>query len=137
MKTQLIFFDSIEESRKGTLRGLVAIAVLIILDLLWFQIMDYSPIITKKFNFISAFITYVLLCSAIGVQQPNSVEEAIVYGALVGFVIYGVFNGTNYSTNKNWTVKIALLDTMWGMFVMSAAATVVYFIFHKDKKCNL
>lgn len=134
MKTQLIFFDNIEESKKGTLRGLVAITVLISLDLLWFQIMDYSPIITKKFNFISAFITYLLLCSAIGVQLPNSIEEAIVYGALSGLVIYGVFNGTNYSTNKNWTLKIAILDTMWGMTVMSIAAIVVYYIFHKDKK---
>lgn len=134
MKTQLIFFDNIEESRKGTLRGLVAITVLIILDMLWFQIMDYSPIITKKVNYISAIFTYILLCSAIGVQQPNSVEESIVYGALIGFVIYGVFNGTSYSLNKNWTLKIAILDTLWGMFVMSAAAIVVYYIFHKDKQ---
>ena len=134
MKTQLIFFDNIEESRKGTLRGLVAITVLIILDMLWFKIMDYSPIVTKKFNYISAIFTYLLLCSAIGVQQPNSLNEAMVYGALVGFVIYGVFNGTSYSISKNWTFKIAVLDTIWGMFVMSAAATVVYYIFHKDKQ---
>ena len=137
MKTQLIFFDSIEESRKGTLRGLVAIVVLIILDLIWFQFMDYSPIITKKFNYLSAFITYGIMCSAIAVQLPNSVEEAMVYGALLGFVIYGVFNGTSYTLNKNWTVKIALLDTIWGMIVMSAASTVVYYVFHKDKKYEL
>jgi uncharacterized membrane protein len=134
MKTQLIFFDNIEESKKGTLRGLVAITVLIILDLIWFKVMDYSPIITKKFNYFSAIFTYILLCSAIGVQQPNSVEEAIVYGALLGFVIYGVFNGTSYSLNKNWTVKIAVLDTIWGMCVMSTAATVVYYVFHKNKQ---
>ena len=133
MKTKLIFFDNIEESKKGTLRGLVAIAVLIILDLIWFRIMDYSPIITKKFNYISAIFTYILLCSAISVQQPNSIEEAIVYGALIGFVIYGVFNGTSYSINKNWTLKIATLDTLWGMFVMSIASIVVYYIFHNGK----
>ena len=133
MKTKLIFFDNIEESKKGTLRGLVAITVLIILDLIWFKIMDYSPIITKKFNYISAIFTYILLCSAIGVQQPNSIEEAVVYGALIGFVIYGVFNGTSYSINKNWTLKIAFLDTLWGMFVMSMASIVVYYIFHNGK----
>ena len=133
MKTKLIFFDNLEETKKATLRGLVAISVLIILDLIWFQIMDYSPIVTKKFNYISAIITYILLCSAISVQQPNSVEEAAVYGALCGLVIYGVFNGTNYATNKNWTLKIATLDTMWGMFVMSMASIVVYYIFHNGK----
>lgn len=133
MKTKLIFFDNIEESKKGTLRGLVAIAVLIILDLIWFRIMDYSPIITKNFNYISAIFTYILLCSAIGVQQPNSIKEAVVYGALIGFVIYGVFNGTSYSINKNWTLKIATIDTLWGMFVMSIASIVVYYIFHNGK----
>lgn len=133
MKTKLTFFDNSEEIKQGTLRGLVSISVLIILDLIWFQIMDYSPIVTKKFNYISAIITYILLCSAISVQQPNSIEEAIVYGALCGLVIYGVFNGTNYATNKNWTLKIATLDTMWGMFVMSMASIVVYYIFHNGK----
>tara|TARA_Y100001980_G_C14552022_1_gene335878 strand:- start:1995 stop:2402 length:408 start_codon:yes stop_codon:yes gene_type:complete len=134
MQTKLIFFDKIEESRKGTLRGLVAITVLIVLDMLWFKIMDYSPIVSKKFNYFSAIFTYILLCSAIGVQLPNSVQEAMVYGALVGFVIYGVFNGTSYSINKDWTIKIAVLDTIWGATVMSTAATVVYYIFHKDKQ---
>ena len=133
MKTKLIFFDNLEETKKATLRGLVAISVLIILDLIWFPIMDYSPIVTKKFNYISAIITYILLCSAISVQQPNSLEEAAVYGALCGLVIYGVFNGTNYATNKNWTLKIATLDTMWGMFVMSMASIVVYYTFHNGK----
>lgn len=134
MRTQLIFFDNIDESKKGTLRGLVAISVLIILDLIWFQIMDYSPIISKPFNYFSAAFAYLLLCSAIGVQLPRSIQEAIVYGALVGLAIYGVYNGTNYAINKQHTLKITVLDTMWGMFVMSTASIVVYYIFHKDNK---
>ena len=134
MKTQLIFFNNINESKKGTLRGLVAISTLIILDLIWFQFMDYSPIVTrKKFNYISAFITYILLSCAISVQQPNSIEEAIVYGAFCGLIIYGVFNGTSYSISNNWTLKIAIFDTLWGMFVMSIASIVVYYIFHNKK----
>ena len=134
MRTQLIFFDNVDESKKGTLRGLVAISVLIILDLMWFKIMDYSPIISKPFNYFSAAFAYLLLCSAIGVQLPRSIQEAIVYGALVGLAIYGVYNGTNYAISKQHTLKITILDTMWGMFVMSSASIIVYYIFHKDNK---
>lgn len=134
MKTQLIFFDTHEEGMKGTLRGFVCITILIILDLLWFQIMDYDPIVSKKkINYFSAFITYLLLCSAISVQLPSSLVEASVYGMLVGLVTYGVFNSTSYSINKDWTISIAIFDTLWGMFICSLSASIVYFIFHAKK----
>jgi uncharacterized membrane protein len=131
MKTELVFFESHEEGMKGTLRGFVCITILIILDLLWFQIMDYDTILSKKVNYFSAFITYLLLCSAISVQLPSSLQEAAVYGMLVGLVTYGVFNGTNYSINKDWTVSLSIFDTLWGMFVCSVAASILYYIFHK------
>ena len=41
---------------------------------------------------------------------PRSIQEAIVYGALVGLAIYGVYNGTNYAINKQHTLKITVLD---------------------------
>ena len=134
MKTQLIFFDSWEESKKGTLRGLVAIITLILCDLIWFQILDYKKEggVTKKFNYISAFLAWLLICSAIGVQLPNNYKEAVVYGILVGLVIYGVFNATNYAINKDWSLKLTLLDTMWGMIVCGIASSSVYFFCHKN-----
>ncbi len=135
MKTQLIFFSSWKESKKGTLRGLVAIITLILCDLVWFQILDYKKEggVTKKFNYISAFLSWLLICSAIGVQLPNKYKESLVYGLLVGLVVYGVFNTTNYAINKDWSLKLTILDTIWGMIVCSIASSVVYLIFHKNK----
>lgn len=135
MKTTLIFFDTIENSKKGTLRGLVAIITLILCDLIWFQILDYKKEggVTKKFNYISAFFAWLLICSAIGVQLPSKYKEALVYGILVGCVIYGVFNGTNYAINKDWSLKLSILDTLWGMTVCGIASSVVYVFFHKNK----
>ena len=52
MKTTLIYFDSIEESKKGTLRGLVAIISLILCDLIWFQILDYKKKVVLLKNLI-------------------------------------------------------------------------------------
>ena len=138
MKTTLIYFDSWEESKKGTLRGLVAIISLILCDLVWFQILDYKKEggVTKNFNYLSAFLSWLLICSAIGVQLPQKYKEALVYGALVGLVVYGVFNTTNFAINKDWSLKLACLDTLWGMVVCSIASSIVYLIFHKNKKIN-
>jgi uncharacterized membrane protein len=135
MKTTLVFFDDISESKKGLLRGLVCITVLILLDLCWFQIMDYDSIITrKKINLLAAFVAYLLMCSGLSVQLPNSLKEAITYGMLFAVVVYGVYNGTNYATKSEWTMKVAILDTLWGMTNCSIACTVLYFIFHKNNK---
>jgi uncharacterized membrane protein len=134
MKTKLIYFDTFENSKKGTLRGLIAIITLIICDLIWFQILNYKKEggVTKKFNYISAFISWLLICSAISVQLPNKYKEALVYGILVGLVVYGVFNSTNYAINKDWSLKLSLLDTIWGMIVCGIASSIVYLIFHKN-----
>ena len=135
MRTELIFFDTIQESIKGTMRGFIAITTLILCDTLWFQILDYKKEggVTKELNIISALISWLLICSAISVQLPKSYNEAVVYGMLCGLVIYGVFNSTNYAINKDWSLKLSLLDTMWGIIVCGIASSVVYFVFHKKK----
>ena len=44
MKTELIFFDSIENSKKGTERGLIAFLSLAIFDLIWFSLILFDLI---------------------------------------------------------------------------------------------
>jgi len=137
MKTQLIFFDTFEQSKQGTLRGLIAIITLIALDLIWFEISGYfkiySNIITKKpINYLSAFLSWLLICSAISVQLPKNLEEAMIYGMLVGLVVYGVWNFTNHAIMQ-WPIKTIIADTLWGMFVCSMASLSVYLIYHKPK----
>lgn len=134
MRTELIFFDNSDESFKGILRGLIAIITLISCDMIWFKILDYEKEggVTKKVNIISALISWVLICCSISVQLPKSFNEALIYGMLCGLVIYGVFNSTNFAINKDWSLKLALLDTIWGITVCAIASSVVYFVFHKN-----
>ncbi len=136
MKTQLVFFGTPQDSLEGTKRGAIAFLTLIILDNIWFKIMDYSQVVTKKpINIPSALLVWFLLCSAIGVQErPTSFREAITYGMLVGLVAYGVYNGTNYAILKNWTPKVAILDTLWGISVCGMASASVYYFYHRKVK---
>lgn len=132
MKTELIFFGTTETSIEGLKKGFIAFVTLIFLDLIWFNIMDYSKVITKKpINIFSAIFVWLLVCSAIGVQHnPKNVKTAATYGALVGFVIYGVYNGTNYAILKDWDLSISIIDTLWGIFVCSMASISVYYIYY-------
>lgn len=136
MKTELIFFDSFNNSMDGTKRGLIAFISLIVFDLIWFSFTTnklYNMTTRNPINIYSAIIVWLILCSALTVQLPKSYNEALVYGILVGFSIYGVFNFTNYSIFKEWSLTTAIMDTIWGTINCAIAVSIVYLIFWKNK----
>jgi uncharacterized membrane protein len=47
---------------------------------------------------------------------------------LLGLLVYGVFDSTNYAMFKKWDWKIAMMDTMWGGAVFALTTIVVYAI---------
>lgn len=130
MKTELIFFDNWSNSMKGTNRGLIAFITLIIFDTIYLSLTkDYYYISKDPINIYSAILTWLVICSAISVQIPKSVQESALYGALVGFSLYSVFNLTNYSILKEWKLHNVIMDTIWGTFVCSITAIILYYVF--------
>lgn len=54
----------------------------------------------------------------------TSMAGAMAWGAAFGLVVYGVYDLTNWSTLKDYTATLALVDIAWGMVacaVVSAA----------------
>jgi len=45
---------------------------------------------------------------------------------LLGLLVYGVFDSTNYAIFKKWDWKIAIMDTMWGGAVFAMTTIGVY-----------
>ena len=41
-------------------------------------------------------------------------QKTILDAFLLGIIIYGVFDSTNYALFKHWKPTIALMDTLWG-----------------------
>jgi uncharacterized membrane protein len=116
---------------KGTKRGLIAFISLIIFDYIWFSFSSktvYKSITKKPINIYAALLVYLVICSAIGVQLPKSYKEALVYGLLVGFAIYSVFNLTNYAIFNNWSLSTTVIDTIMGMINCGIAASLVYLL---------
>ena len=58
--------------------------------------------------------------------QPLS--HQIARAALVGLVAYGVYDASNLATLKSWTVKLALVDTVWGVFASTLAGAAAAWV---------
>ena len=54
-------------------------------------------------------------------------KDCLYNGGLLGFVIYGVYNGTNSAIFTHWNDTVFLYDLAWGTFVY----TLGCFIFTK------
>lgn len=63
--------------------------------------------------------TYLLMTSIIyyfGIIKKFTLSEMF----LLGISIYGVYELTNYTTLKDWSLKMVLLDTLWGGILFSS-----------------
>ena len=72
-----------------------------------------------KLNYAGAAFTYVLLIFAVNyfiLIPKKSVGDAF----LLGVVIYGVFEGTNYTMLKSWRPLTVMVDTLWGGTLMAS-----------------
>lgn len=80
-----------------------------------------SPI---KINYLGAAICYILLIIGINyfiIKPRKSVSDAF----LLGIVIYGVFDTTNYAMFKNWSILTVIIDTLWGGLLFASTAYIV------------
>lgn len=80
-----------------------------------------SPMMVGPEKIWAAFGSYLLL--AIGwfvlvapwIEKLKSWKMAAYYGMIYGFVVYGVFNLTNFVMFKNYSISMVLRDTIWGV----------------------
>lgn len=131
MKSTLVFYDNEENSKRGTLRGLAIFPIYIVLTLVWFLVT--KPIYSKYIDKVSTFkiifallLSGVLMVSAIAVHTPDTVKKATVYGALVGFVVYGVSNAVLLATNDKWGFFISMMDISWGIANTALLSYLLY-----------
>jgi len=80
-----------------------------------------SPI---KVNFLGAALCYVFLIAGINyfiIKPRKSVTDAF----LLGIVIYGVYETTNYALFKDWSIWTVIIDTLWGGTLFAITTYIV------------
>lgn len=83
-----------------------------------------SPI---KMNYLGAALCYILLIIGINyfiIKPRKSVSDAF----LLGIIIYGVYETTNYALLKDWSILTVMIDTLWGGLLFAATTYIVNFL---------
>ena len=102
--------------------------MLLIVDLLWLSTGGkYAVRMTEKiqgqpvnFRYTSALVVYLAL--AYMVLQTTSYQQAFLYG----LTTYMVYDFTNYALLKDYYLKFAIADSLWGGILF----LIVYYIIH-------
>ena len=80
-----------------------------------------SPV---KVNYLGAALCYIFLIVGINyfiIKPRKSVNDAF----LLGIVIYGVYETTNYALFKNWSMLTVIIDTLWGGLLFAFTTYIV------------
>ena len=107
--------------------------LLLALDLTYlFVFKDFMlPIMYKvqksevKVNIKSALACYIFLVSGLYyfiIKKKASPKDAF----LLGMLINGVYETTNYAFFKDWSPLLVLLDTLWGGILLSTTTYLYY-----------
>ena len=133
------------------IKYLLTIIYILFIEFIWLYLInqktysDLTKSIQKtemKINYLYTIIAYIVILSSIfilsipfikskfnnNVTIKNKLLKALIYGSIVGFYIYGIYNLTSIAIYTNYKLKIALIDTLWGMILYSSASILYIFI---------
>jgi len=80
--------------------------------------------------FWAAAIVYVLiplgavLFALPRVSQENPISTALLWGFIYGIVLYGVYDMTNYALVNKWSLKMSIVDILWGGAINSVVTCI-------------
>jgi len=111
---------------------LISAILFILIDSVYLNLMkDYfqkqvvkvqgSPL---KMNFLGAALCYIFLIVGLNyfiIKPKKSIQDAF----LLGIVIYGVFETTNYALFKNWSIVSVIIDTLWGGILFASTTYII------------
>lgn len=107
--------------------------ILVIIDFFYLKIMSnhFSQVVSTiqggkemRFRNLPAFVCYLFLVFGLYyfiIRKNGSVLDA----AILGWVIYGVFDNTSAAIFEDWDLKSIIIDTTWGG-ILFALTTFIY-----------
>lgn len=93
------------------------------------RIIQGEPLLIDKRALIGAVICYVLLATGLYYFAISKKNSSIFDAFLLGIVVYGVFDSTNFLMFRKWDWRIMVIDGLWGGVLFS----MVYWVFLKLK----
>ncbi len=125
------------------IRTLTGFVTFIVLDGLWLGVMmkafyrtALAPIARMTDGGLApiwsvAWVIYVLLGAGVAVfvvPRATNTASAALLGAVLGVVVYGVYDLTNYSTLAQWPLAVTVVDIAWGTVATALASAIVFIL---------
>lgn len=117
-----------------------AALVMGILDYLWLTntvepiyhkalgaIMADNPNMVAAVIFYLVYIVGILIFAVRPALASGDWKTATLFGALFGFFAYSTYDLTNMATLKVWSLKITVIDIVWGTFLTGITASAAAF----------
>lgn len=122
-----------------TVVAYVATAVVFLaIDFVWLStvgrwyVAQLKPLLRDSPNFVYAGAFYLVYAAAVVVLavlpavDAQSLRTALIYGAVLGLAAYGTYDMTNLSTLRDYPVRVAVVDIVWGTVLTAVAAAAGY-----------
>ena len=114
---------------------LVSAIILVTIDYAYLYIMKgyYANQVKKvqgdplKMNFLATAICYIFLILGLNyfiIKPKRSPQDAF----LLGLVIYGVYETTNWALFSKWSPITVIMDTLWGGTLFALTTFIVHLI---------
>jgi uncharacterized membrane protein len=82
----------------------------------------------------AAAIVYVLIPLGVvlfalpRVSQQHLASSALLWGFIYGIVLYGVYDMTNYSLVSKWSLRMSIVDILWGGVINAVVTCAAAFL---------
>lgn len=99
-----------------------------------FKNINNGEIDFTRLKIISVLICYLIM--AFGLYYFSVKEKNILNALILGFIIYGIYNATNYATINKYSLNVAITDTLWGstLFTIVSYLAINLIDLYKIKK---
>jgi uncharacterized membrane protein len=117
-------------------------AVMVMIDLVWLgliakpiyqqgigHLMAEKPNIAAAISFYLLFPIGLMIFAILPEATEPGWQQTAICGALFGFFAYATYDLTNLATLKNYPLKLALIDIIWGTLVSGISATAGKLVF--------
>lgn len=116
---------------------LILLVLLFIFDLIWltttnkrFYQKELKGLMLEKIKYLPAVLFYLIYPIGITlfVIAPNTIGHNLlntgIMGAIFGFICYGTYDFTNLATLKNWSLKVTIVDLIWGSLLTAVSSVL-------------
>jgi len=87
------------------------------------SVMAATPNMTAATAFYVLYVIGILTFAVRPALGASDWRVAAFLGALFGFFCFATYDLTNLATVKLWSLRVSLIDIVWGTFLTGAAAT--------------